>query len=96
MGQVRVTEQADVDLLEIALYISQDDPRASERFIDKIAEKCRLLATASEIGPMRPEIARQIRSFPCGSYIIFYRAADFGIEVIRVLHGARDLPPLFE
>jgi hypothetical protein len=30
------------------------------------------------------------------NYLIFYRPTDQGIEVVRVLHGARDLPPLFE
>jgi toxin ParE1/3/4 len=33
---------------------------------------------------------------PLGNYIIFYRPIDDGIEVVRILHGARDLPPLFE
>jgi hypothetical protein len=41
---------------------------------------------APEIGRARPELLANLRSFPVGR----------GIEVVRVLHGARDLKPLFE
>lgn len=27
-----------------------------------------------------------------GNYLIFYRPIEGGIEVVRVIHGARDLP----
>ena len=30
------------------------------------------------------------------NYAIFYRPLEDGIEVIRIIHGARDLPKLFE
>jgi toxin ParE1/3/4 len=29
--------------------------------------------------------------WPVGKYLILYRAAADGIEVVRVVHGARDL-----
>jgi toxin ParE1/3/4 len=32
-----------------------------------------------------------LRSFPVGNYVIFYREVSEGIEIIRVLHGARDI-----
>jgi toxin ParE1/3/4 len=31
-----------------------------------------------------------------GNYVIFYRPMEIGVEIARVLHGARDFPPLFE
>jgi hypothetical protein len=31
-----------------------------------------------------------------GRYVIFYLPRKRGIEVVRVLHGARDLKPLFD
>ena len=49
-----------------------------------------------EIGRPREDLAARLRSFPVGSYIIFYRPMEYGVEIARVLHGARDLPPLFE
>ncbi len=34
--------------------------------------------------------------FPVGSYLILYREITGGVEIVRVVHGARDLPDLFE
>ena len=41
-------------------------------------------------GP-RSDIVPGVRSFPVGNYLIFYRETGQGIEIIRVLHGARNL-----
>ena len=43
------------------------------------------------IGRMRDDLQPDLRSFAAGSYLIFYRPIDDGIEVVRVLHGARDI-----
>jgi toxin ParE1/3/4 len=48
------------------------------------------------MGRERPELLADLRSFPVGRYVIFYLPRPHGIEVVRVLHGARDLKPLFE
>jgi toxin ParE1/3/4 len=49
-----------------------------------------------ELGRLREELSPRLRSFPVGRYVIFYRPMENRIEIARVLHGARDLPPLFE
>jgi toxin ParE1/3/4 len=36
-----------------------------------------------------------LRSFPVGSYLLLYRRDSAGIELVRVIHGARDLPNIF-
>jgi toxin ParE1/3/4 len=48
------------------------------------------------MGREREELSARLRSFAVGNYVIFYRPAKDGIEVVRILHGARDFPPLFE
>ena len=48
------------------------------------------------IGRARPELLIDLRSLPFGRYVIFYLPRKRGIEVVRVLHGARDLKPLFD
>ncbi|MGH7989069.1 MAG: type II toxin-antitoxin system RelE/ParE family toxin [Limisphaerales bacterium] len=48
------------------------------------------------LGREREELLPRLRSFPVSRYVIFYRPMENGIEVVRVLHGARDFPPLFE
>jgi toxin ParE1/3/4 len=44
-------------------------------------------------GRARPELAENVRSFPVGNYVIFYRPLQDGIEIVRVLSGYRDLLP---
>ena len=95
MSRVLRRPQADADLLEIALYIAQDEVEASDRFIDAVHEKLDLLATIPEAGRARDELAPGLRSFPAGNYIIFYQPVEGGIDVVRVLHAARDIPSLF-
>ena len=43
----------------------------------------------------RPDLAPGLRASPVGNYVIFYRPIHDGIEVVRVLHGARDIPAVF-
>jgi hypothetical protein len=43
------------------------------------------------MGRARPELRSDLRSFPFGAYPILYRAIDDGVEIVRVVHGARNL-----
>ena len=47
------------------------------------------------MGRSRPELAASVHSFPVARYVVFYRPAADGIEVVRVLHGARDIGATF-
>jgi len=49
-----------------------------------------MLAENSHAGPAREDLARGLRFFPVGNYLIFYTITGDGIVVVRVLHGARD------
>jgi ParE toxin of type II toxin-antitoxin system, parDE len=55
-----------------------------------------LLAEQPNLGRSRHELAENMRSFPIGRYVIFYIVMPSCIQVVRVLHGARDLAPIFE
>jgi toxin ParE1/3/4 len=50
-----------------------------------------MLATNPLAERERPELGVNIRSFPVGRCAIFYLPAATVVEVIRVLHGARDI-----
>ena len=95
MSRIIRTAQAEEDLIEIWGYIAQDNPQAADKLLQDIDEKCALLAANPALGPERPDIAPQLRYFPVGRYLILYRTLDDGIEVVRVLHGARRLTGLF-
>ena len=96
MTTVLWTSQAEADLSEIFAYIAVDDLAAAEQTLRRIGAKCDGLADNPGIGRGRPDLHETLRSFPVGNYVIFYRAVTGGIEVVRVLHGARDIDRLFE
>ena len=95
MTHVFYANRANSDLHDIADYIAADSIDEAERFVDLIKEKCELIADAPHIGRVRDDIAPSLRSFPVGSYVVFYEQVANSIRVIRVLHAARDIPALF-
>jgi toxin ParE1/3/4 len=95
MPQMIYSPAADTDLWQILLYIAEDNENAAFRLIETIDGKCRLLSEFPGLGMARPELSPDLRSFPAGNYLILYRPISIGIEVVRVVHGARDLRKLF-
>ena len=95
MGIVILKPEAGEDLFGIWAYIAPDNPDVAQAFIDLINEKFSLLAENPLIGTESDELAPAIRAFPDERYIIFYRIINTGIEVIRVLHSARNINPNF-
>ena len=95
MRRYRLDRDARTDLYEIHDYVARDNLSAADRLIDTFTEKLRLLASQPFMGQARPEFAPDLRSFTVGNYVIFYRPAKNGIEVARVIHGARDVDSLF-
>ncbi len=95
MPETLIRPEAEADLEEIWLYIAQDDPYIADRFIDLIEETCHTLAHNPLMGRSRPELASGLRSFPVGSYIIFYVPLEDGVEIVRIISGARDIDALF-
>ena len=49
-----------------------------------------MLAEMPHVGHLRPDLHPELKCSVAGSYVIFYREIDGGIEVARVLHGRRD------
>ena len=90
MGTARFTPLARNDLQDIKDYIAQDNPKAATKYMGILKQKCTMLAKTPTIGVCREEYCG-LYKFPIGSYLIFYRITDIGIEVIRILHGARDI-----
>jgi toxin ParE1/3/4 len=95
MSRYRLTDEARQDLDEIWLYIAEDNLPAADSFLDALYDRFVLLAQQPLLGRARPELAPNLRSFPVGNYVMFYRPIDDGIEVARVLHGSRDIDALF-
>ena len=89
------------DLYEIGLYLSERSLEASKRFNRAVDRTLEYLLKAPESGEKRnysnPNYANiriwQVSGFP--NHLIFYRPQDDRLEVLRVLHGARDYDTIF-
>ena len=99
---VFVTPRARQDIVEAALYIADNHPAAADRFLDAVEATLGTLANMPRIGAPRefdyPALTG-LRLFPVSDferYVIFYRPRQTGIEIIRVLHGHRDIDSLFK
>jgi toxin ParE1/3/4 len=89
------------DLEDIQVYLRRNSLRAAERFhiaAEQAFEKLAIMpALAGRCESDHPAL-RELRLWPIRGfrkYLILYRALPDGIEIIRVIHGARDLESLF-
>jgi toxin ParE1/3/4 len=91
MKRYRLDPSADFDLVSIRTFIARDNPRAAVRMVSEFKKRFRMLAAQPSMGERRPDLAPDLRSFSVGSYVILYRPTKAGVEVARVIHGARDV-----
>jgi toxin ParE1/3/4 len=87
-----ISTKAAADLQEIEEYIGADNPAAAANFVAGLTERCKELIRFPGLGRKREEVEPGYRSVTEGDYVIFYLvpAAD-RIEIVRVIHGKRDL-----
>ena len=96
MKHYRVSDAARADLDDIWFYIAQDNVDAADKIIRAMVSKFSKLASMPHMGRTRSELSAGLRSFVVARYVIFYLPTENGIDVVRIIHGARDFPPLFE
>jgi toxin ParE1/3/4 len=94
---VRITRRplAAADILDIWGHIAEDSIEQADQWFDKLDEKFGLIATQPLMGRARDELAAELRSFPFGRYVTFYAPIEDGIDVVRVIHSARDIDAVF-
>lgn len=90
MATARFTPLARSDLKELRDFIARDKPNFASQYMAMLKQKCELLAHSPGLGIRRDEYCG-LYKFPVDSYLIFYRPSAIGIDVIRVLHGSRDI-----
>jgi len=96
MAHVIRSRQAEQDLEEILDYLDGQSTQAADRFARKLKESAQLHAIYPQIGATAEDFAPNLRYFTVKNYAVFYRPVPDGIEIIRIIHGARDLPSFFE
>jgi toxin ParE1/3/4 len=91
MNRFHNTPQAEADLESITDYYAANNPDAGIRLLDEITARCRQLANQPRQGRQRNDLGVGIRSVVVRRYVIFFRGTATGIDVMRVLHGSRDI-----
>jgi Plasmid stabilization system protein len=95
MLELEVSPEAENDLLEIWLYIAEDQPTNADRYLDKLHEKARKLAEFPDLGRGRPELLEGLKSFPVDRYNLYYTISQYKLILVRVLPGDRDTTAIF-
>lgn len=96
MARATFAPAAEGDLTEIYTFIASDNRDAAWATIELLEQKAATLATTPGIGRAREGLQPDLRSLAVGNHVIFYRPSLDGIEVVRVLHGKRDVEAIFE
>ena len=89
------TPLAEQDLEAIADYIAAGNPVRALSFVRELRAQCQRITLKPSGYRLRPELDDGIRSCAHGHYVIFFEATAEAVLVVRVLHGARDLPAVF-
>jgi toxin ParE1/3/4 len=95
MKSFLLSPAAAQDLAEIEAYIASEKPSAVDGVLDALEAACQLVAVYPGVGRVRDEIDEGVRSFPVGSYVLFYHADEGPVGIARILHGSRDLAATF-
>ena len=90
MSQVFYQRVAKADLIDVWLFIAEDNVAAADAYIDRLQQVCVLIAENPLMGSDRTDIAEGVSSFAVDDYMIYYEHHNKRITVLRVWHAARD------
>jgi toxin ParE1/3/4 len=88
--------EAEQDLLDIWSYLAREASfTVADTQIRDIVHACQLLGDHPLAGRLREELAPMLRSVAANPYVVFYRLTGKAVEIVRVLHGRRDIDSIF-
>jgi len=95
------TEEATADIAEIGFYFAQRDRNVESRFYQAVDKTVRTLASSPKLGercqffnPLTKGM-RVWQIYDFSNYLLFYRVQDGTLQILRVIHGARDHVAIF-
>lgn len=96
MSQFELSEPAKGDLRAIWLDVAADSDRRADKVIDYLLDVCDTLARNPKLGEVWGSRHPGLRFFPAAAnkYVMFFLPTDFGVQIVRVIHGHRDLANL--
>ena len=95
MREFVLTPAAEGDLLKIIEYLDGDNPNAVLKVVDALDEAMQRLAENPGIGHVRTDLTdADVRFWSVFKYLVIYRPETKPLEIVRVLHGSRDVKRL--
>jgi toxin ParE1/3/4 len=88
--KVRFNPKAKADLQSATRFIAADSTKSARRWAASIRENCAKLGGTPGLGVPKPELGPDVRMLVVGSYLVFYEAGTKGVEILRIMYGARD------
>ena len=98
MKRYITSPEAEQDLDQIKDYlVKQGGIHVARHVFTEIKQAMRFLGSTPEAGHLRQDLTdAPVKFWPVFSYLIVYDPAKRPIEIVRVLHGARDIPSILE
>ncbi len=91
-----LSREADNDLEKIFDYTLEEFGfNQAIKYLEEIDEVFVKIINTPEMGRSRNEIKKSLYSLPTGSHVVFYTIQSDHIRIVRVLHGAKDMPKSF-
>ncbi|MBW7922126.1 MAG: type II toxin-antitoxin system RelE/ParE family toxin [Rubellimicrobium sp.] len=94
MKRLHVLPVVRADLKEIGDYIARDNPVRARSFMRELNARMAEIARRPRSFPLRSDLGPGLRAAQHGPYLIFFVETDATVRIVRVLHGARNLPQL--
>jgi antitoxin ParD1/3/4/toxin ParE1/3/4 len=95
MNSFRLAPEAARDIEAIWEYLARDNVRAARRVRLGLLAACRRLAQHPGLGHRREDLTdKPVLFWPVYAYLIIYNPATKPLEIVRIVHGAQDLPRL--
>ncbi len=91
------SDAAVEELKSIGRYIGEEQhrPTTAAKIMREIGSHCDSLARAPYSGTARPDLDEGIRITSWKRWVIVFRPADDGVDVLRIVDGSRDFAQLF-
>ena len=91
-GHARLTPPARQDVRELRDWLAEvAGHERARRFVDRLLRHCEQLAATPQAGRVRAEFGEGVRSTVVSPYVIFYEPRSYGMRILRIIHGNRDI-----
>ena len=96
MAKFALSSLAKEDLREVGRFTLEHwGPQQVVRYLDGFENACQLLAENPNVGRSAAHVRDGLHAYSYQAHVIFYLVNESEILIVRVLHGAQDVPRAF-